>query len=225
MAKAATDEQVQLRRRARRRLIGAIALVTLIAVVLPWLLEGEPRRSDQEIAIQIPSTDSGPFGSRALPGKEPRSGKPAPAPEASSPAQAESVARTAPGETGALQAEQENVLAPPVAQSAPAKEKPPVAKDVKAPPEARKKAAEKSDPIPEGKQFVVQIAALADVAKVESVQQALAAKGIKSYTEVVKTSTGEVTRVRIGPFASREAAEQERARLKALGYDGNVAPR
>jgi len=70
MAKAATDEQLQLRRRARRRLIGALALVTLIAVVLPWILESEPKQSDQEISIQIPSSaDSGTFTSRVVPGR------------------------------------------------------------------------------------------------------------------------------------------------------------
>ena len=77
----------------------------------------------------------------------------------------------------------------------------------------------------DGKQFVVQITALADTAKAESLQKALAAKGVKSYTEVVTTTAGEVTRVRVGPFSSRETAEQERTKLKALGYDGNVAPR
>ena len=222
MAKAATDEQVQLRRRARRRLIGAIALVTLIAVVLPWILEGEPRSSDQEITIQIPSPDAGTFNSRVLPGKGPSrkaaSEAAAPAPEIGA-----GVAST---EGSVLQAEQEKVLAPPVTNSAPPKEKAPAAKDAKSPPaDSKRKAAETRDPASDGKQFVVQITALADVAKAESLQKALAAKGVKSYTEVVKTNSGEVTRVRVGPIASRENAEQERAKLKALGYDGNVAPR
>jgi len=224
MAKAATDEQVQLRRRARRRLIGAIALVTLIAVVLPWILEGEPRSNDQEISIQIPSPDAGPFGGRAPSGKGQQSGKPKS--EAVAPPPADSAPGTVPTESGVLQAEQEKVLAPPVTKSAPPKERPPAAKDAKSPPpETKKKVAETRDPAPDGKQFVVQITALADAAKAESLQQALAAKGVKSYTEVVKTTAGEVTRVRVGPFSSRETAEQERTKLKALGYDGNVAPR
>ena len=223
MAKAATDEQVQLRRRARRRLIGAIALVTLIAVVLPWILEGEPRSSDQEITIQIPSPDSGTFSSRVLPGKGQPSGKPAS--EAAAPP-ADGGADAATTESGVLQAEQEKVLAPPVTKSAQPKEKPPPTKDAKPlPPDTKKKAAETRESGSDGKQFVVQITALADAAKADSLQKALAAKGVKSYTEVVKSNSGEVTRVRVGPFSSREAAEQERTKLKALGYDGNVAPR
>ena len=224
MAKAATDEQVQLRRRARRRLIGAIALVTLIAVVLPWILESEPRTSDQEISIQIPSPESGTFGTRVLPGKGVPSAKP-PA-EAPAPA-ADTEASTPSPESGVLQAEQEKVLAPPAAKSASAKEKAPApAKDAKPhAPEPKKKGEAAREPASDGKQFVVQIGALADTAKAESLHKALAAKGMKSYTEVVKTAAGEVTRVRVGPFASRELAEQERTKLKALGYEGNVAPR
>ena len=222
MAKAATDEQVQLRRRARRRLIGAIALVTLIAVVLPWILESEPRTSDQDISIQIPSADSQAFNARVLPGKGvPSAKQPAgtPAPEAST------QESQPPAEGGVLQAEQEKVLAPPATKSAPAKDKPAV-KDAKSPPaDSKKKAAEPREAPTDGKQFVVQIGALADASRAEAIHKALAAKGMKSYTEVVKTASGEVTRVRVGPFSSRDLAEQERAKLKALGYDGNVAPR
>ena len=222
MAKAATDEQVQLRRRARRRLVGAIALVTLIAVVLPWVLESEPRSGDQEISIQIPSPDAGTFSTRVLPGKGAESGKSVP----EQGARPTEEVGAAPAASGVLQTEQDNVLAPPATKGAPAKDKPPVAKEAKSPaPESKKKASEGHDTPSDGKQFVVQVSALADATKAESLQKALAAKGVKSYTEVVKTHSGEVTRVRVGPFANREVAEQERTKLKALGYDGNVAPR
>ena len=39
------DDANLLKRRARRRLVGAIALVVLIAVVLPVILDQQPRRS------------------------------------------------------------------------------------------------------------------------------------------------------------------------------------
>jgi len=35
MAKSISEEELQLRKRARRRLVGAIALVTIVAVFLP----------------------------------------------------------------------------------------------------------------------------------------------------------------------------------------------
>jgi DedD protein len=200
MAKAASDEQLQLRRRARRRLVGAIALVTVIAVVLPWILEREPRPAEEPIAVQIPSQDP-PFEHRVPASPEPAR-EPASQP-ASPPATAEA--------EGAHN-EQQSVAAP---------EKAPV-KDRAAPAEAKKKTAEDAD---RKQQFVVQVAALADADKATAIQRELAAKGLKVYTEKVKSGSGTVTRVRVGPFASRDLAEKERARLKALGFEGNVSPR
>src|SRR4051812_43924158 len=54
MAKAISDEELQLKKRARRRLVGAIALVLLIVVFLPMILDSEPRPLNQDIAINIP---------------------------------------------------------------------------------------------------------------------------------------------------------------------------
>ena len=44
-------------------------------------------------------------------------------------------------------------------------------------------------------------------------------------TEVVKTVKGDVTRVRAGPFATREAAEKAREQLKSIGMNGNITTR
>jgi DedD protein len=73
--------------------------------------------------------------------------------------------------------------------------------------------------------FVVQIAALADTAKAKQLQQKVAGTGVKAYTEVVHTAKGSVTRVRAGPYDTREAAEKARGRLKSAGLDGKVVPR
>ena len=43
MARPISDEELQLKKRARRRLIGAIVLVTAVAVVLPMVLDSEPK--------------------------------------------------------------------------------------------------------------------------------------------------------------------------------------
>jgi DedD protein len=66
--------------------------------------------------------------------------------------------------------------------------------------------------------------ALSDANKAKQMQQQIAASGIKSYTEVVKTARGDVTRVRAGPFATREAAEKAQQKLKGAGFDGKVVP-
>ncbi|RPI45888.1 MAG: hypothetical protein EHM59_08945 [Betaproteobacteria bacterium] len=217
MAKAPTEEQLQLRRRARRRLIGAMALVTLIAVVLPWVLEHEPRQTVQEVKIQIPSQDSKDFDPSRPPGR------------ASAPQQAaaevgkgvgEGAPAGAPASDDALRAEQDKILAAPA--KAPAARTEAKAKTAA---EAKKKTAEKPEAAADGKPYVVQIAALADADKAGEVQKQLSAKGLRAYTEKVKTASGEVTRVRVGPFPTREAADKERGRIKALGFDGNVMPR
>src|SRR5215207_6878148 len=61
MARAISDEELQLKKRARRRLVGAIVLVTAVAVILPMVLDSEPRPVNQNVDIQIPSPDSGEF--------------------------------------------------------------------------------------------------------------------------------------------------------------------
>src|SRR5471032_1386643 len=67
MAKSISEEELQLRKRARRRLDGAIALVTIIAVFLPMVLDHEPKPVSQDVSIKIPSPDSGTFTSKIVP--------------------------------------------------------------------------------------------------------------------------------------------------------------
>ncbi|RFB73985.1 MULTISPECIES: SPOR domain-containing protein [unclassified Herbaspirillum] len=59
--KAGKDESVDPvlpeKKRARRRLIGAVALVLAVVIVLPMILDSEPRPLADDIAIQIPSKD------------------------------------------------------------------------------------------------------------------------------------------------------------------------
>ena len=66
MAKSISDEELQLRKRARRRLVGAIALVTIVAVFLPMVLDHEPKPVSQDVSIKIPSPDAGVFTSNRL---------------------------------------------------------------------------------------------------------------------------------------------------------------
>jgi DedD protein len=215
MARAApTDEQVQLRRRARRRLIGAIALAIVVAVILPWVLENEPRPSEETISVQIPSPEGGSFDPGAA-AKDPASDRDTAAGKDAAGKPAPSGEPAATGREDALRAEQDKVLAAPEKQAA---SKPATA------PEPKAKAADARDSA-EAKPFVVQIAALADADKARDIQHELAAKGLKAYTEKIRSGGAEVTRVRVGPFPSREAAEKERTRLKALGFEGNVTAR
>ena len=71
----------------------------------------------------------------------------------------------------------------------------------------------------------MQVAALADSARVKQLQKQMSAAGVKAYTEAVTTKSGEITRVRAGPYATKEAAESARSQLKKAGLDGKVVPK
>jgi DedD protein len=56
-----TDVQLQIKKRARRRLVGAVAFVSVVAVVLPMVMDHQPRQHIQEVEIRIPGQGEKPF--------------------------------------------------------------------------------------------------------------------------------------------------------------------
>lgn len=55
------DAQLHLKKRARRRLVGAIFFVSVVAMVLPMVMDHEPRQAVQDVEIRIPGQDEKPF--------------------------------------------------------------------------------------------------------------------------------------------------------------------
>ncbi len=55
------DAQLHIKKRARRRLVGAIFFVSVVAVVLPMVMDHEPRQAVQDVEIRIPGQDEKPF--------------------------------------------------------------------------------------------------------------------------------------------------------------------
>ena len=53
-----------LRRRARRRLVGAIVLALAVAVFVPMLLESDPKPLGEDVSVKIPPIDDGKFVNR-----------------------------------------------------------------------------------------------------------------------------------------------------------------
>lgn len=237
---AMRDDEVQLRRRARRRLIGAITLVTVMVVALPMVLDGEPKQSGQDIVINIPPpSTSGDFASTIVP---------APV-EAGAPESKAATEKAEPTEkdvsTASAEAAPQPQLLPGKAEAqpvgnvektteiaaAPAKAedagKPASAAVVEvqpkkevAAPEKHKEAVAKQESGP----FVIQLGAFANMANAKERQSRLTALKIKFYTETVKTPTGEKLRVRAGPFAARHDAERIQVKLKNGGIqDGVIA--
>ncbi len=205
------DDANLLKRRARRRLVGAIALVVLIIVVLPVILDQQPRPVPQALTVQIPAQDGGPFKTRVLP---PLQSSPA------TPQKSEATQAAKEASNRGTQAEPEPALRSraPKKESARTVDKERAKTQVA---EARRAQALLND---EG--FVVSLGAFTNPDNAKQVQDRAASAGIKSYTESVKGQQGEQTRVRAGPFASRDAAEKARDRLKSLGLEvGQVAQR
>jgi DedD protein len=176
---ASTPEASEIRRRGRRRLIGAVAIAVLLVVFVPMILDSEPRPARNEPALEIPAKENAP----ALP-------PPAPAAPAKAPA-----------------------ADPPKARSLPS---------TQATPAAAAKAAPAPAPKLEG--FAVQVGAFKDDDKLKQARDKLAAAGIKHYIERRDAQTGGLTRLRAGPFATREAAEKALAAVKAAALDGQVVP-
>ena len=196
MARTISDEQLQLKKRARRRLIGAITLVTLMVMLLPMLLDGEPKPVSQDINIQIQTPNGGSFASRVIPVPE-KTG-------------------TAEAAVKPQQIETTTPPPPPAPTSSADKE---TATTAQGKNEKTPKAENRSGA------YVVQLAAFAHKDNAKQLQQKLSANGIRSYTEVLKTAHGEKTRVRAGPYENRDEAEKVLDQIKALGLNGVVTPR
>jgi len=202
---AESEEALQLKRRARRRLVGAIALVTFAVIILPLILDKEPGPAGPPLSVQIPNQESGSFDTRAVP---------------SAPAAPASEKKT---EIPPVKVEP----SPAKAASAPAKAEPAAGEVAKAPVQPVVKSEEAQALAALNDQtWVVMLDTFSDAKNVKQLRSKLSAAGVKSYTEPVKTSRGELTRVRAGPFASKQAADAARAKLDAMGLKpGAVASR
>jgi DedD protein len=213
---AESEEALQLKRRARRRLVGAIALVTFVVIILPLILDREPGPAGPPLDVQIPRQESGGFASRVAP--------PAPQMPIAPATEKKTEAPAVKSEPPPVEAEPSPVKAEPLPASS---ERAAVHKAAKAPAGPADKAGQERAPAAPGEQtWIVTLDAFSNATNVKQLRTRLSAAGVKSYTEPVKTSKGELTRVRAGPFASREAAEKARAKLDAMGLKpGAVASR
>jgi DedD protein len=233
-------DNTQFKRRARRRLIGAIALVLLAVILLPMIFDSERKPVDQDISIQIPS--QGDYKAPPVPTDQ----KSAPGPEAP-------VVKDAPKEAAKVEAPKAEVV--PQAEVKP-EAKPEVKPDAKAglkpateaPKDAKdsKTEAQKTRELADAKRaeallngaaaapkseksvakadvggFAVQVGAFSTDEKVQEARDKLTAAGMKSYVEKVPTKDGSVTRVRAGPYASKDAAEAALGKISVLGF-GNA---
>lgn len=244
----ALDPALTQKKRARRRLVGAVVLGLAAAIVLPLVLDSEPRQTIPDVQVEIPPRDT-PLPPKAdeatargnevavVPPVEPASPAPAPAPEKPAPAapaeppKAAAIAPAAPAATAPKAPDEHNPAAkaapkpaeaPKAAPKAPEASK--TAPKVAAAPKAEASAPATSPSAKAETRFVVQVGAFANAGSARAQADKARKAGVRVYTETVKTAQGERTRVRVGPFTSREAADQARAKLKSVGLESSVVP-
>ena len=295
---SAADASLAEKKKARHRLVGAIALCLVAAVVVPMLLESEPRtglrslpmtveaaanstRADQPwirppvadeaarsvMPDQVVMLEEGAAGQPAAsgqgapraPGDQPsvnlpdlsaRTGQdpetPAtPAVPPSSPQPARSAAsdtaagrgRAAAGQDAANQARPARPATSPSGNTAQRPANAPLPKplpmtqgggqsDADSRPDVLARLIDQVDSgsnaarptaRQQSRRFLVQVGAYSNVKSARAVVDRVAKAGFNAYQETVKTSNGDWIRVRVGPFASREDAEQAQQALKRAG--------
>lgn len=72
------------------------------------------------------------------------------------------------------------------------------------------------------KRYVIQAGAYSDAAKLREARSKLEKAGLKTYVQVVDSKEGKRTRVRVGPFESKEALDKAVRKIKALDLPAGV---
>ncbi|BBR59799.1 MULTISPECIES: cell division protein DedD [Enterobacteriaceae] len=213
----------------QNRLVGTIVLVALGVIVLPGLLDGQKKHYQDEFAA-IPlvpkpgdrdEPDMLPTATQALPAQPPEgAAEEVRAGDAAAPSLDSS--RLAVNGNGDLE------QIPPAAELPKPKpvEKPkpkpqPVTEQVAvtAPP----KAAPEEKAAPVGKAYVVQLGALKNADKVNEIVASLRGAGYHAYTSPSTPVQGKITRILVGPDASKDKLKGSLGELKQLsGLSGVV---
>ncbi|MDP2830025.1 MAG: SPOR domain-containing protein [Sulfuricellaceae bacterium] len=226
-----TVEELQLRKRARRRLIGAITLVALMVAILPMVLDNDPKPIGPDVEIDIPSSKNAePFTTpknvetpklaeppvlSVAPTEKAADTKPVaavPKTEAAPPKVETTIKSVVVGKEPAakITEKQDEEIRPP-AKSA----DPPISKPATDKPVERKQASGG---------YIVLLGAFLGESNASQRQARLKELGVKFYIEKIQSPAGEKIAVRAGPYASREEAERMLAKLKSAGIqDGMVA--
>jgi len=222
MQKDQIDQGLSFKKKARRRLVGAVALVFLMIVILPMLLEDREKTPFQEeIEIVIPSQEMV-----------------AEAPQETPVIQAPVDVDSSVNEIVELELPKVVPQSKPKAVEVKKTEAPKKVAEVKPKAPAPKKAepkkveAKKSPAKPKEKpkakstsnsnKYYVQIGVFSDPENVKKLKVKLEELGYKSVTEKMKSSTGTKTRLRTEAFDGRNEAAIALENIKDQGLTGMV---
>ncbi|KWF27143.1 SPOR domain-containing protein [Burkholderia pseudomultivorans] len=221
------DPTLPEKQRARRRLVGAIALVVAAVIVLPMVLDSHPKPVTDDIAIDIPNR---PAHQAAAPRDDDVSDVQAGVAHDEPPASDAAVAAApAPKDTGRPAAKPDTTTTASAAPSpkpvpAPAA-KPAAPKPAPAPAQVANADAAGADTrdasspsSPAGARFAVQLGSFKDDATARSWAAKLKSAGVPAYVEHRKQADGSAaTLLRAGPFADRAAASAAIAKVREAG--------
>lgn len=230
---ADNDVQLDLKKRARRRLVGAVALALVAAIVLPVVMDREPNKaSGNELQIRIPGQEGSNTISRAITGVAPPPSSPTmpaaqsipvPSPVAQSiPSAGASAPRgivqqSAPadkpaGQSGVAASRSVAASSKSARSSRPAETDAQRARDIlEDRPEAR-------DVSPNQKLYV-QLGAFHDEANAREVLNRAGSAGVKATATKGEDKT---IRLRAGPYTDRATADAVVTKLKKAGVSGIV---
>ena len=224
------DPTLPEKQRARRRLVGAIALVVAAVIVLPMVLDSHPKPVTDDIAIDIPNRpahqavaprdDDASDVQAGVAHDEPPASDVAvaavPAPAAKDAAKPAAKPDTSTATTTA------SVTPPKPAAAKPAAPKPVAPKPAPATVANADAAADSGDASspasPAGARFAVQLGSFKDDATARSWATQLKSAGVPAYVEHRKQADGSTaTLLRAGPFADRAAASAAIAKVREAG--------
>ncbi|MCD4561782.1 cell division protein DedD [Lelliottia sp. F153] len=220
----------------QNRLTGTIVLVALGVILLPGLLDGQKKHYQDEFAA-IPlvpkpgdrdEPDMLPAATQALPAQPPEgAAEEVRAGDAAAPSLDPS--RLAASNAGELDPVPEPVAQPKPAVKPAEKPQPKPQRDkaseqiaaaTEAPPE---KPVQEEKPAPTGKAYVVQLGALKNADKVNEVVGKLRGAGYRVYTSPSTPVQGKITRILVGPDASKDKLKGSLGELKQIsGLSGVV---
>ncbi|GAA5260336.1 cell division protein DedD [Proteus sp. MB838] len=202
----------------QNRLVGAVVLVAVGVIFLPTLFDGDKKYNEDQFA-SIPLVPK--------PGDEQDIESIAPIEQTttpSTPSEGASEAMISEAVTGVEQPQVSTpeVSEPQVAPSTPVVEPPKVVNPPVEPPTTPPPAVSETT-APKGEAWVVQLGALKNAAKVEEIIAKMHLSGYPVYTVPARPVSGKVTRIYIGPNASKAELQAMLPRLKKLtGLQGEV---
>lgn len=216
------------RTRARQRLVGALVLLAVGVIGFPILFETKPRPLPLDTPIEIVRHEGGSTGPAAAGKVRPATLPPPDAGIEAAPAASAVVAAVAPAPPPSVPASAARAPAPATAAVLAERPARSLAEEVPRPKPAAASAAVPAVPAPasapataasasQAARFVVQAGAYLDAASLRDARQKVERLGLKTYTQVVETTSGKRTRVRVGPFENRAEADGVANRIKATG--------